>query len=52
MDYLTAWQDGCSDGMTIAIDQINKWCGTNFQKISEVIVFINKLQNEVQHDQS
>lgn len=51
MDYLTAWQEGCKDGLALSVDQINKWCGTNFKKLSEVLIYINQLQSEAQHDQ-
>ena len=33
---------------TLTIDQLNKHCGTNFRTITEVIVFINNLQDEDQ----
>ena len=48
MSYLDAWREGHKDGMQLCIDQINKHCNTDFENVSEVILFINNIQNEDQ----
>lgn len=46
MSFLDAWQRGHQEGMQLAVDQLNKHCGTNFRTITDAILFINKIQDE------
>jgi len=46
MMFLDAWQQGHKEGMQLAVDQLNRYCGTNFESIGDAIVFINSIKDE------
>jgi hypothetical protein len=47
MNAIDAWQQGHSDGLNLAVQQINKWCELDCKTLTEIINAINKLRNEV-----
>ena len=47
MNAIDAWQQGHSDGVNLAVQQINKWCELDCKTLTEIINAINKLRNEV-----
>lgn len=49
MDPITAWQQGHSDGLNLAVAKINEWCSMDCKTLVEVIKEINKLR-EMAHD--
>jgi len=49
MDPITAWQQGHSDGLNLAVQKINEWCGLECKTLSELISAIKDLM-EVEHD--
>lgn len=48
MTFLDAWQRGHHEGLQLAVDQLNKHCGTNFKTIIDAISFINSIKDEDQ----
>jgi hypothetical protein len=46
MNYIDAWQRGHQEGLQLAIDQLNKHCGTRFKTIGDAIIFINAIKDE------
>lgn len=49
MDPITAWQQGHSDGLNLAVQKINEWCGLECKTLSDLILTIKDLM-EVTHD--
>jgi hypothetical protein len=47
MDKIEAWQQGHSDGLDLAVKQINEWCKMDCKNLIEVIREINKLREQV-----
>jgi hypothetical protein len=48
MDYLTAWREGHEAGMQIVLKIINELTGQEFQKSSEVVLYIKQLEGDEQ----
>lgn len=46
MDYLTAWRDGHEAGMRLVLKIINELTGHDFQKSSDVILYIKQLEGD------
>ncbi len=46
MDYLTAWRDGHEAGMRLVLKIINDLTGHDFEKSSDVILYIKKLEGD------
>lgn len=46
MTVLDAWRNGHEEGMQLAIQQINKHCGTNFKTVAEAIIYIKKITGQ------
>ena len=46
MDYLTAWREGHEAGMNLVLKIINDLTGQEFQKSSEVVVYIKQLEGD------
>jgi hypothetical protein len=49
MNSIEAWQQGYSDGVNVAVQQINKWCGLDCKTLAQLIAAINQIK-EVVHD--
>ena len=49
MEYVNIWQQGHSEGLSLAVRLINEWCGFECKTISDVIRAINELK-ETEHD--
>jgi phosphoribosyl-AMP cyclohydrolase len=47
MNKIEAWQQGHSDGLTLAVQQINEWCKMDCKTLADVIREINKLREQV-----
>jgi len=50
MDYLTAWRDGHEAGMRLVLKIINDLTGHDFEKSSDVILYIKKLEGDETFD--
>ena len=48
MNKIEAWQQGHSDGLNLAVQQINEWCGMDCKTLTEIIRAINKLRDQVE----
>ena len=48
MNKIEAWQQGHSDGLNLAVKQINEWCGLDCKTLTEIIYAINKLKDQAQ----
>lgn len=48
MDYLTAWREGHEAGMQLVLKIINELTGQEFQKSSEVVLYIKQLEGDEQ----
>jgi hypothetical protein len=46
MDYLTAWREGHTAGMSLAYQLINDFTGQDFKTASEVVIYIKKLEDD------
>jgi len=46
MDYLTAWRDGHEAGMRLVLKIINELTGHDFEKSSDVILYIKQLEGD------
>ena len=46
MDYLTAWREGHEAGMQLVLKIINELTGQEFEKSSEVVLYIKQLEND------
>ena len=46
MDYLTAWREGHEAGMRLVLKIINDLTGHDFEKSSDVILYIKKLEGD------
>ena len=45
MDYLDAWREGHKDGIKLVITEVNKYCQTELKSMSDLIDFIQRLQD-------
>ena len=50
MDYLTAWRDGHEAGMRLVLKIINDLTGHDFEKSSDVILYIKRLEGDETFD--
>jgi len=50
MDYLTAWREGHEAGMQLSLKIINELTGHDFQKSSEVVLYIKQLEGDPNFD--
>jgi len=48
MDYLTAWREGHEAGMQLSLKIINELTGQDFQKSSEVVLYIKQLEGDTE----
>jgi hypothetical protein len=48
MNKIEAWQQGHIDGLNLAVQQINEWCGMDCKTLADIIKEINKLRNQVE----
>jgi hypothetical protein len=46
MASVDAWNQGHQAGVKLCVDQINKWCKTDFDTIADVIFYINMIADE------
>ena len=46
MDYLTAWREGHEAGMRLVLKIINDLTGHDFEKSSDVILYIKQLEGD------
>ena len=46
MDYLTAWREGHEAGMRLVLKIINDLTGHDFEKSSDVILYIKRLEGD------
>lgn len=46
MDYLTAWREGHEAGMRLVLTIINDLTGHDFEKSSDVILYIKQLEGD------
>jgi hypothetical protein len=44
MDYLTAWQEGYTNGQEFALKLVNQELKLDFKKVSEMILYMEKLE--------
>lgn len=47
MNKIEAWQQGHSDGLNLAVQQINEWCDMDCKTLTDIIREINKLCEQV-----
>jgi len=48
MDYLTAWQEGYTSGQQFAVKLVNQELKLDFEKVSEVVLYMEKLEGLVE----
>ena len=44
MDYLDIWTKGFEEGKSLQIKLINDHCGTGFQSLTEIIIYIREVE--------
>lgn len=44
MDYLDVWREGHKDGIKLVIQEINKYCEAELETLSDLITYIQALQ--------
>jgi hypothetical protein len=50
MDYLTAWREGHEAGMDLVLKIINDLTGHEFQKSSDVVLYIKQLEGDAEFE--
>lgn len=48
MDYLTAWQEGYTSGQEFALKLVNETLNLDLNKVSELVVYIGSLEEQVE----
>ena len=48
MDYLTAWQEGYTSGQEFAIKLVNETLNLDLEKVSELVLYIESLETQVE----
>jgi len=46
MDYLTAWREGHEAGMRLVLKIVNELTGHEFEKSSDVVLYIKQLEGD------
>jgi hypothetical protein len=49
MNYLTAWREGHEAGMQLSLKIINELTGQEFQKSSDVVLYIKQLEGDTEY---
>jgi len=50
MDYLTAWREGHEAGMKLTLKIISELTQQEFQKASEIVLYIKQLEGETEFE--
>jgi hypothetical protein len=48
VDYLTAWQEGYTSGQEFALKLVNETLNLDLNKVSELVVYIGSLEEQVE----